>query len=589
MLTHAEAQQLLHTGRAALSAGELLQLETHLKGCGECRAYDRFLQAVEPRLSQALRARWPFAEPAPLADYLRQVQARAGRPRPALPRPAHGWPLAGAAALLILALVWVTNLAGSNRTGDPAPITTPAATLPAVTSPPIPTAGSPQAGAVQPSASGLIAFLARQANGSDDLYVMHPDGSGLRNLTNHPGQDTAPAWSPDGTRLAFVSDRTGQPEIFTIRPDGSDLTQVTETAAPTSAYDYVFAWAPDGSTRLALALVPHDTRGEWSGGLYMIFETAAPQPVPGEGARQLAEQASDVRWSAVGDLIAYAARDESGTPALFAISAPGTTSFELVHWRVGRLTPPPPLDEFNIYLGFDWSPDGTRLAYLELGPWRGTPSDSALVPGAAARIVSVDAGAAVGGGEFDMRPARLLEIQPAPNGIRGPRWSPDGTHLLYLQDAHHNGCFDPYLLPVAGGPPARLQDVCYDMRTALPAFSADGRYLLLAARWGSSLQGAGLGLVDVAAALRSPMANRVVPLIDHSRLDHSPAWQPRSQIMPACNLLHTVAAGETALGIALQYDLPLADLASLNGLDENYTLSLGQALIIRQACAEPSS
>jgi TolB protein len=595
MLTHAEAQQLLHAGRQALSAAELLRLETHVEVCAECRAYSVYLAAAEPRLAEVLRARWPFAAPAPTGDYVRRVQARAGLPQSFVTRPLvrrlGGWPLAGAAALLVLAILWISSLGGATRTSGPAQTESPTAaatvTLPPVTFNPIAALSSPGAATSQPVApgAGLIAFLSRQADGADELYVMRPDGSGLRNLSNHPAHDKAPAWSPDGTRLAFVSDRTGRPEVFTVRPDGTGLTQITETSAPTADYDYVFAWAPDGSTRLALALVPHDTTGEWSGGLYMILETAAPQPVPGEGARQLAKQASDVRWAPVGNLIAYAAIDEGGAPALFAIVAPGTTSFELVHWRTARLTPLPAPDEFNLYPGFDWSPDSTRLIYLELGPWRGAPSDSALAPGAAARIVSIDAGSAVGGGEFDMRPATLLEIQPAPNGIRGLRWSPDGANLLYLQDARRDGCFDPYLLPAAGGPPIHLQDVCYVVRTALPAFSADGRYLLLSARWGSSLHGAGIGLIDVSAALDSPRAVPFVPLIDQSSLDHSPAWQPGYPVTPVCNLLHTVVAGETILDVALQYGLPFADLGPVNGLDENYTLNLWQPLIIPQACS----
>jgi Tol biopolymer transport system component len=48
-----------------------------------------------------------------------------------------------------------------------------------------------------------IAFSAVGADGSSDLWLVHPDGSDLRTLVASPDEDTAPAWSADGTMLAF--------------------------------------------------------------------------------------------------------------------------------------------------------------------------------------------------------------------------------------------------------------------------------------------------------------------------------------------------------------------------------------------------
>jgi Tol biopolymer transport system component len=39
---------------------------------------------------------------------------------------------------------------------------------------------------------------------------MNIDGTGLRNLTNHPAEDQ-PEFSPDGKRLVFDSSGTGTP------------------------------------------------------------------------------------------------------------------------------------------------------------------------------------------------------------------------------------------------------------------------------------------------------------------------------------------------------------------------------------------
>jgi Tol biopolymer transport system component len=73
------------------------------------------------------------------------------------------------------------------------------------------------------------------------LYVVHPDGTAMRQLTSDSAIDRMPRWSPDGKWIACFSNRSGHLELWKIRPDGSDLQQLTEGGAA-----YV-AWAPDGS------------------------------------------------------------------------------------------------------------------------------------------------------------------------------------------------------------------------------------------------------------------------------------------------------------------------------------------------------
>ncbi|MCJ7623494.1 MAG: LCP family protein, partial [Anaerolineaceae bacterium] len=43
----------------------------------------------------------------------------------------------------------------------------------------------------------------RNDNGQSDLYIIHPDGSDLRQLTDDAADDSVPAWSPDGSRVVF--------------------------------------------------------------------------------------------------------------------------------------------------------------------------------------------------------------------------------------------------------------------------------------------------------------------------------------------------------------------------------------------------
>jgi Tol biopolymer transport system component len=86
----------------------------------------------------------------------------------------------------------------------------------------------------------LIAFVRR--NGADfQVFTIHPDGTGLKQLTNTHGNDAHLAWSPDGERILFCSSRMGfkdevvligapQPygKVFVMRYDGTQVEQLTD-------------------------------------------------------------------------------------------------------------------------------------------------------------------------------------------------------------------------------------------------------------------------------------------------------------------------------------------------------------------------
>lgn len=80
-----------------------------------------------------------------------------------------------------------------------------------------------------------------------DIHVMSADGTGIVNITNDPAEDQDPAWSPDGELIAFRSDRRGDEEIYVMKPDGSDVRRLTDATAGASTFDSSPDWAPDGS------------------------------------------------------------------------------------------------------------------------------------------------------------------------------------------------------------------------------------------------------------------------------------------------------------------------------------------------------
>jgi TolB protein len=82
-----------------------------------------------------------------------------------------------------------------------------------------------------PDGSSIIFASGRDqtADGYDDIYVMRPDGSDIRRLTNLKAY--TPAWSPDGEHIVFSA-----PGLFVMNPDGTGVTplptNVGETALP---------------------------------------------------------------------------------------------------------------------------------------------------------------------------------------------------------------------------------------------------------------------------------------------------------------------------------------------------------------------
>jgi hypothetical protein len=79
-----------------------------------------------------------------------------------------------------------------------------------------------------------------------DLYLVHPDGTGLHKIAidtngSHYFAKT-PTWSPDGTLILFVMyvayNHEGQPDMFTMHPDGSHVRQVTDTQITDNAPDW---------------------------------------------------------------------------------------------------------------------------------------------------------------------------------------------------------------------------------------------------------------------------------------------------------------------------------------------------------------
>ena len=218
------------------------------------------------------------------------------------------------------------------------------------------------------------------------VWVMNPDGSGQRRLTNTPprggvpgcGQETSHAWSPDGQQIAIVDWSPGTPTIYVMNADGSGQRELTSDNASEKSP----AWSPDGRQIAFL-----------SSGIRVVN-------ADGRGLRRLTRKGwgdSAPAWSPDGRRIAFVSQRD-GNFEIYAINADGSGQRRLTRnaWR----------DSDPV-----WSPDGRQIAFVS--KWQ-------------VWVMNAD-----GSGQ-----RRLTR-----NGARNfaPAWSPDGRRIVFERRVGRTG------------------------------------------------------------------------------------------------------------------------------------------------------
>ena len=181
-----------------------------------------------------------------------------------------------------------------------------------------------------------VAFVSNRAGGQLDVFVANPDGTGVVNISDDPGQQYQPAWSPDGRWIAYVTkprpaDRLHDIVIANVATGEKRAIVVPDTNEMAPSF------SPDG-TRVAFASNRSGTNEIYT----MRLDGSDVQ------ALTAGTQSSMPRWSRQGRIAFRSNRDGNGE--IYVMNGDGS--------GVVRLTESPADDGMPA-----WSPDGSRLAF----------------------------------------------------------------------------------------------------------------------------------------------------------------------------------------------------------------------------------
>jgi TolB protein len=207
-------------------------------------------------------------------------------------------------------------------------------------------AGSPKpAEAAFPGKNGDIIFTNRESCALADISRIHPDGTGLRDLTCNPtlhAYSQYPAWSADGKKIVFQNDADDADEfgrdLWVMDANGRNRVNITNTP---NVDEWQPAWFPSGKKiayqAAGIEVLTLNARGKATKTTRLTSDGAEPAISPN------------------GKKIAFAShRDGDAEIYVMRSDIP-----EGPNNRPGKLTDNATYSDSQP----DWSPDGSRIVY----------------------------------------------------------------------------------------------------------------------------------------------------------------------------------------------------------------------------------
>jgi Tol biopolymer transport system component len=248
--------------------------------------------------------------------------------------------------------------------------------------------GAPAATATLPGENGKILWVTEIVN-TDQIWLADPDGSNASQLTVSPKDSAAPSWSPDGSKFVYAEDGN----LYLMNANGGNSAPLLEHGQNDRYIDP--AWSPDGKS---IAYVRSDLNAPDPNRDSQIWVVPIDRSAP---PRSMTPNPSgDVRyptWHPDGSKIGY--REQvNGINEMVTVGSDGSNP--------GTFIVPGgtfPLDQRQ----FEWSPDGSRIAFSAFNP--GTADFGVYEMSATAPVVP------------QQRLSEGLDVS----------WSPEGKQLIF--------------------------------------------------------------------------------------------------------------------------------------------------------------
>jgi len=381
-----------------------------------------------------------------------------------------------------------------------------------------------------------IAFVSTSGSGTTAIWTLDIASKLARRVATTRGSDFRPSWSPDGNWIAFSSDRETRIErkppewehlhrtsIYLIRPDGTDLRRLTDgtrfAGSPRWSLDgkrIVFyeldvldtheAREDDSQSRVISQIVSiHvETRARrehtsgaglkvspqfFDGDRVGYLVKAGPSPgityTSGESGRHGAVR--NPSWSRDGRFVVYdcgRAGTEIVSYTLLQSLYSKNTLFELLHF--GRLGA--------------YSPDGRRVAFSEPaanGEWAVSVMDA---DGKRRETVFLERGSAA----------------------LAPRWSYDGNRIVFGVGSGFDTRYTPARVVMTDGSGSNAKVLATGAGAGFPSFSPDGKRVVFRV-WGESAAERGLRILTLETGAITELTS--------GEFDTFPGWSPTGKLI----------------------------------------------------------
>ena len=246
--------------------------------------------------------------------------------------------------------------------------------------------------------SGKIVY----ADDPGRIQVINADGTGQTKLTAGGSiLDDNPVYSPDGSKIAFTRFSGSKIEVCVMNADGTNVVQVTSGDVTPESFDGPPSWSPDGTKFVFGSNRSGFRKGEiWmanADGSGLTRLTTSVQ-LGSDGQGPIFSVDGDPDWSPDGTKIAFVSNRDGADSELYVMNVDGSNPVRLTNDSVDDLQP-------------DWSPDSQKIAFT-----KSNGNGIHIINGDGTGLVSIIT--------FSSWPA----------------WSPDGTKLAFVQlDSNNNG------------------------------------------------------------------------------------------------------------------------------------------------------